>query len=413
MTNDVRTSPAAASAATCPICGGERFSALTRMDFGNWEPQPGADRQADAELTAWRVDIDIGVCDCCGHAMVTTPYDAALISRIYLETPQDDTYWGDGVGDPSQPYRDMADFCGVESFAALDGDVVDLGCGAGGLLRVLRDERGVAPERLLGVDFNRRVDDSQRFVAADLDALDPDALTATGATTGAAVAFAAHLLEHLRDPRRFLRAVARLLRPEGLLYVEVPDADNDDPALVGPVNLVNQQHIHYFAPHRLVRMAESCGFTVARIERRVTGSMPRLQCLLRRDGAAAAGATGAAVAGHLALLRRRRAELAAQVSAALAAQGRAGLWGVGADCRRLMAEHPALRAALADGRLALFDYGLAGRRYGGALIAAPAAIGDFPGVVFLTPALGDVRGKMRRYAASAGFPPGRVADPQG
>lgn len=406
MTEDVRVSPPAASAATCPICGGERFSALTQMDFGNW------DKQADADLTAWRVDIDIGVCDCCGHVMVTTSYDAALISRIYLETPQDDTYWGDGVSDPSQPYRDMADFCGVESFAALGGDVVDLGCGAGGLLRVLRDERGVPSERLLGVDFNRRVDESQRFVAADLDALDPDLLTAAGATSGVAVAFAAHVLEHLRDPRRFLRAVARLLRPEGLLYVEVPDADNNDPALVGPVNLVNQQHIHYFAPHRLVRMAESCGFTAVRTERRVTGSMPRLQCLLRRDGETA-GTTGAAVAGHLALLRRRRAELADQALAALAAQGRAGLWGVGADCRRLMAEHPALRTALADGRLALFDYSLAGRRYGGALIAAPAEIGDFPGVVFLTPALGDVRGKMRRYAASAGFPPGRVVDPQG
>ncbi|MBV5336293.1 class I SAM-dependent methyltransferase, partial [bacterium] len=81
--------------------------------------------------------MNLGACAVCGHVMITTPYDDALISRIYLETPQDEVFWGEEMVGSLQPYRDMADFCGADPRGDGDGIVVDLGCGTGNLLRVL------------------------------------------------------------------------------------------------------------------------------------------------------------------------------------------------------------------------------------------------------------------------------------
>ncbi|MBV5336292.1 class I SAM-dependent methyltransferase, partial [bacterium] len=156
--------------------------------------------------------------------------------------------------------------------------------------------------------------------------------------------FAAHLLEHLRDPRGFLRAVASMLVPEGRLFIEVPDAENADPALVGPINLINQQHIQYFSARSLTRMAETCGFDVVATRRMITGRMPRLQCVLRRS---APPAVAVAVTGNLAVLKRRRAVLAEMAIGALNRGEAVGLWGLGADFRRLLDEHPQLRLLVA------------------------------------------------------------------
>ncbi len=109
-----------------------------------------------------------------------------------------------------------------EAEAALDmGPIIDLGCGRGEWLEVLRDQ-GLPGK---GVDCNRTNVEFCRSLG--LDAAQGDAIqfldSLPKAGSGCITAF--HLIEHLPfgEILRLFRAVYRTLAPQGLFIVETPD----------------------------------------------------------------------------------------------------------------------------------------------------------------------------------------------
>ncbi|MEI6212155.1 MAG: class I SAM-dependent methyltransferase [bacterium] len=58
-----------------------------------------------------------------------------------------------------------------------------------------------------------------------------------------------HVLEHMPDPARALRDMARLLKPDGVLIVEVPNAGG------WSVRLFGRHWLHWDAPHHLVHFS--------------------------------------------------------------------------------------------------------------------------------------------------------------
>ncbi len=68
-----------------------------------------------------------------------------------------------------------------------------------------------------------------------------------------------HVLEHLTDPVQTLRDIARLLSPQGLLFIEVPDAAG----MSSPKNTFFRAHTLYFSAHSLGAVARAAGFEVA------------------------------------------------------------------------------------------------------------------------------------------------------
>jgi 2-polyprenyl-3-methyl-5-hydroxy-6-metoxy-1,4-benzoquinol methylase len=110
----------------------------------------------------------------------------------------------------------MVDFAIAAVSSSLPGAtaILDLGCGAGDLGRSLRP---VFSGRLDGVDIVRfegfPSDLYTSFIASNLD---------DDAGTGDAlydVVFAIEVIEHLENPRQFIRAAARRLKPGGALVV--------------------------------------------------------------------------------------------------------------------------------------------------------------------------------------------------
>jgi SAM-dependent methyltransferase len=73
-----------------------------------------------------------------------------------------------------------------------------------------------------------------------------------------------HVLEHVPEPRETLAAARRALAPGGTLLIAVPNAGSFEAALFRSVWYPLDLPRHYwgFTPHTLVRLAETCGFSV-------------------------------------------------------------------------------------------------------------------------------------------------------
>jgi len=74
-------------------------------------------------------------------------------------------------------------------------------------------------------------------------------------------------IEHLFDPKGFIQACARLLKPGGLIVLSCPNFFGFDVLTLGTLaNTIDHEHINYFNPASLRRLLEDCGFEVPSVE---------------------------------------------------------------------------------------------------------------------------------------------------
>jgi hypothetical protein len=78
-----------------------------------------------------------------------------------------------------------------------------------------------------------------------------------------------HVLEHLENPQQTLALISRLLKPGGLLYLEVPNLDSLQARSAGKnwFHLDLEHHLYHFSKNGLHRLLLSTGF---RIEKTTT-----------------------------------------------------------------------------------------------------------------------------------------------
>ena len=141
------------------------------------------------------------------------------------------------------------------------GPVVDVGCGGGLFLRMLR-ERGM---RVLGLETSETAAlaaKKQNHVTVVLGELGSSPIER--GTCAAVTMF--HVLEHLHDPVSYLRSARDLLLPDGRLIVQVPNASCWQFLMFGehwsgvdiPRHLVNYRQTD------LENLLDYCGFQVLR-----------------------------------------------------------------------------------------------------------------------------------------------------
>jgi 2-polyprenyl-3-methyl-5-hydroxy-6-metoxy-1,4-benzoquinol methylase len=156
------------------------------------------------------------------------------------------------------------------------GRMVDVGCGAGDLFRAL----GSRDCAYVGVDLVRYdgfpVTTAARFVVADLNAQIPldDAI--------ADVVISVETIEHLENPRAFVRELVRLVRFGGLVIVTTPN----QLSLLSKLTLVLKNrfnaftdrdypaHITSLLESDLRRIAAECGLTDIQVGFTDNGRIP-------------------------------------------------------------------------------------------------------------------------------------------
>ncbi len=236
--------------ARCPACGDPLFDALF----------------ASTDLLYKTTDERFQVvrCQSCGLLRLTPPVSNDRLHAFYPAS-----YWfASGVltsfEDAYRRFvlRDHIRFV-LESYnkTPKQGFVLDVGCGGGLLLGMLR-ERGIS---VLGMDFSSQAASlawqhhSVPVVCATVDKAPlPPAICA--------VITMFHVVEHLIDPVPHLRAARRLLKKNGRLIIQVPNADCWQFKLFGRRwnGIDVPRHMINYRAADLIRLLEVCGFRVER-----------------------------------------------------------------------------------------------------------------------------------------------------
>ncbi|MGE5190390.1 MAG: class I SAM-dependent methyltransferase [Gemmatimonadota bacterium] len=175
----------------------------------------------------------------------------------------------------------------VERYAGRRGRLLDVGCGRGLFLRVMR----VDGWEVAGVEADADV--ARRISAAhglDVRCGDPGGW---GFADGSFdVVTLHHVLEHLLQPAEMIGHCRRLLRDGGLLLAAVPNRDSAQAAFGGArwFHLDVPFHLHHFTAAGLAGLLRKSGFRVVRerhldMEQNVFGWIQTLlnRCGLRRN----------------------------------------------------------------------------------------------------------------------------------
>ena len=209
-----------------------------------------------------------GVIDCqtCGFAHLWPKPTAQELAEYYsssfyeTHTPKD---WAEREA-AEQTYWEIEYADRLAAFSKIlgkpRGNLLDIGCGGGWLLAYAKSRNW----QVLGVEPSRVMWERAAREAPVLQGTFP------GVDVGSLAPFdAVHLklvLEHVSDPLEVLRAVRDVLRPGGVVAVEVP---NDFNALQLAAKallqkpawwIVHPVHVNYFGFESLERALHRCGF---------------------------------------------------------------------------------------------------------------------------------------------------------
>ena len=207
-------------------------------------------------------------CLACGMSRVAYGLTDEDIAGFYTQECLYSVLSGVGVGgDTPEDRSRYAYYVGFMRSQALEaGTLADIGCSRGGFVRFLAD---AVPEIItVGVDCD--AGSLKNLEDAGLDARVGDVFSLPLSKSEADVVSYFHVLEHLYDIDAALGEAARVLKPSGVLLIEVPDASRyfASDTSVGPMFwLALKEHVNHFSPAALAKTLARNGFVLTATDR--------------------------------------------------------------------------------------------------------------------------------------------------
>ena len=264
-------------------------------------PCPSCGSEAHTKLFEKR-GYTIVRCDECSLVFSNPQVIADVVLDEYREGGSNDL-WVDVLTSPRQLELDRAKF--TEILDELEpyrrgGSLLDVGTSIGLFLHQAA-ERGW---RGLGTEFGRR---ALAYARDELgvEAVDTPIEELDGEYDVVSVL---SVLEHVNEPRAFLREVRRLLKPGGATYLIVPNVDSLATRVLHDkaATFDGRNHLLYFSPRTLRDLLEREGFDVVETRTRVASLDPVLEWLTYNEPYSDADVSGDAL---VEAVRSRRADV--------------------------------------------------------------------------------------------------------
>jgi SAM-dependent methyltransferase len=237
----------------CPLCGA------------------AAPRHYDTDHSGIRVDR----CRSCGVRFMNPQYTDAYLERFYAQYVEDPAEHHDAVWLRRRWEAKASHFAFVERYAPV-GRMLSVGCGDGVELEMARD-RGWD---VIGYDVDAETT-QQVSLRTGIPVLAGDLFAHRLPPSGFQCVFMDQVIEHPKDPGRYLRLARLLLAPDGVLFAATPNIGSVSSTwkiLLGRLGLRpgkrgrhydTWHHLFYYTPRALRRILERhYGFHVLEIQGR-------------------------------------------------------------------------------------------------------------------------------------------------
>lgn len=240
---------------SCPLCGGRETEAVWRHPNG----------------------IVNGICTACGHVHLSRRYPDQVIAESYQGYGQ--CYSDAFLADENNPLFAIAgkrcDFLSRHLPARHRQSVLEIGCGYGHFLKVIEGVNlkvGIEPSSTQA-SFARSSFGLDTIREGTYETSLP--ISAKGSKLSFDVVCSFHVIEHLVNPTHFIEQAREQLRPDGYLFLALPNLFTLSPDLIELYFIYRNWHIHSFSPLTVTQLLEMNGFRIVSIEEEEPTAMLR------------------------------------------------------------------------------------------------------------------------------------------
>jgi hypothetical protein len=269
--------------------------------------------------------LALGQCENCGtiQMMEPVPYDALVPPYDWLFAREPEEHL-DTVVDQIAALPGVGPDSVIAGLTAKDDTTVD---------RFVR--KGFRRSWRVKLDEDLGVTNSAAYIETVQKLTTPERMAAIAARRGAAdVLIVRHIMEHAEDLHAFIRGLAALLRPGGILMVEIPDCTTS--LRLDDYCMVWEEHSLYLTPETFARLPTIGGFEPIRMDVYPRPFENSLVQLARKTAAAGFVRIDPAARAQVGLLARyaeayepARRQLRARLERVRATNGPIALFGAG------------------------------------------------------------------------------------
>jgi SAM-dependent methyltransferase len=318
---------------SCPICAGNRFDLVHRQDF----ILPGDVRTHYVVVS----------CAGCGFAFARD-LPTAEEYESYYRTNLRYTYEGSrGAADALFAiHQGSFELVDRHLSHAKERHILDIGCSTGELLALFQ-RAGYA--RLTGVDPTPECSEiAKRLHGVDVTTA---VLSEISAEQPYDVVLLANVLEHIPNLRQAMQRVGSVLRSDGLLFVQVPDAAHFGADFREPFLEFSIEHVNFFTETSLANLLDE--FSAVEVRHEVVAhkgvSYPVITSLWRKSGAGQPRMVSdtSALRTYVERSNARLEELRRTIDELVAGGEPLVIWGVGSLTARFLATTNLAKANIA------------------------------------------------------------------
>jgi len=230
----------------CPICDHDQVDVLHSQKFALPEGHPLTDR------------YDVVCCLNCGFVYADTAIPQEAYDRFYAQySKYEDAKTGTGgVENLWDKQRQVETAQQIGSYLNnRSASVLDVGCANGGLLKALKE---IGYENVYGIDPSPVCVENTRKLGIDAEIGSLFKPLTRGQFDCIVLS---HTLEHVQDLKQAAQWIRAVLKENGCLYIEVPDASRYADLVDAPFQDFNTEHINHFSLNSLQNYLKSNGLT--------------------------------------------------------------------------------------------------------------------------------------------------------